>query len=42
MQDRSRRNNLRLRGFPEATGAEDLAATAADIFHKLPGDTLTP
>lgn len=39
-EDRSRRNNLCLRGLPEMTGHEDLAVTAADIFHKLPGDTL--
>lgn len=35
MEDRSRRNNLRLRGIPEATGQEDLAATATAIFQSL-------
>lgn len=40
MEDKSRRTNLRLRDLPEATGPEDLAVTAADIFHRLPGDTL--
>lgn len=37
MEDRSRRNNLRLRGLPEATGPEDLADTAVAIFRSLPG-----
>lgn len=37
MEDRSRRNNLRLRGLPEATGPEDLADTAIAIFRSLPG-----
>lgn len=32
LEDRSRRNNLRLRGLPEATGAEDLEATVVAIF----------
>lgn len=35
MEDRSRRNNLRLWGIPEATGQEDLAATATAIFQGL-------
>lgn len=35
MGDRSRRNNLRLRGIPEATGPEDLVETVTAIFHKL-------
>lgn len=38
MEDRS--NNLHLRGLPEETGPEDLAATAIAIFRKLPGDSL--
>lgn len=37
MEDRSCRNNLRLRGLPEAMGPEDLADTAIAIFHSLPG-----
>lgn len=32
MEGRSRRNNLQLRGIPEATGAEDLADTTIAIF----------
>lgn len=40
MEDRSRRNNLCLHGPPEATGAEELAATVADIFRKLLGEAL--
>lgn len=40
MEDRSRRNNLRLRGMPEATGTEDLVATALAIFRNVAGDTL--
>lgn len=35
MEDRSRRNNLRLRGIPEAPGPEDLAETATAIFRWL-------
>lgn len=35
MEDRSRRNNLRLRGIPEATESEDLAVTVTAIFHRL-------
>lgn len=42
MEDRSRRNNLRLRGLPEAMGSEDLAATALAIFRNIAGDTLPP
>lgn len=37
MEDRSRRNNLQLRGLPEATGAEDLLATAIAIFRQIAG-----
>lgn len=32
IEDRSRRNNLRIRGLPESTGTEDLTATAIAIF----------
>lgn len=35
LEDQSRRNNLRLRGLPEATGTEDLAATALAIFRNI-------
>lgn len=38
MEDRSCRNNLRLRGIPEAMGQEDLAAMAAAIFRDLLDD----
>lgn len=37
LEDRSRRNNLRLRGIPEATGAEDLPATVTAIFQEVMG-----
>lgn len=37
MEDRSRRNNLRLRGLPKATGPEDLAETVTAIFYSLLG-----
>lgn len=37
MEDRSRRNNLRLRGPPEVTGAEDLTDTALAIFCSIDG-----
>lgn len=40
MEDRSRRNNLRLRGLPEATGQADLQATVTDIFRRVAGDHL--
>lgn len=40
MEDRSRRNNLRLRGLPEATGPADLAGTVGDIFRKVGGDQI--
>lgn len=40
MEDRSRRNNLRLRGLPEATGPADLADTVADIFQRVAGDQI--
>lgn len=36
-EDRSRRNNVRLRGLPEATGPSDLLATATDIFKRVAG-----
>lgn len=35
MEDRSRRNILRLRGIPEAIGPEDLAETVTAIFLRL-------
>lgn len=35
LKDRSRRNNLRLRGLPEATGTENLADTVTAVFHKI-------
>lgn len=35
LEDRSRRNNLRLRGLPETTGAADLADTAIAIFKSI-------
>lgn len=35
IEDRSRRNNLRIRGLPEATGTEDLSATATAIFREI-------
>lgn len=37
LEDRSRRNNLRLRGIPEATGVEDLSATVTAIFQEVMG-----
>lgn len=39
-EDRSRRNNLRLRGLPVATGPTDLLATVTDIFRKVAGEHL--
>lgn len=39
-EDRSRRNNLRLRGLLEATGPTDLLATVRDIFKKVAGEHL--
>lgn len=42
IEDRSRRNNLRLRGLPAATGPEDLADTEAAIFRNIPGVDLPP
>ncbi|KAM5171847.1 olfactory receptor 1E16-like [Mantella aurantiaca] len=36
-EDRNRRNNLRLRGIPEATGAENLEATILAIFNIVLG-----
>lgn len=38
MEDRSRCNNLWLWGLPEATGPEDLAASALEIFLRLSDD----
>lgn len=35
LEDRSRRNNLRLRGLPEATGAENLQDTVTAIFQRV-------
>lgn len=35
LEDRSRRNNLRLRGIPEATGAENLPDTVTAIFRQI-------
>lgn len=40
MEDRSRHNNLRLCGLPEATEAEDLRATAIDIFRQIAGSAI--
>lgn len=37
LEDRSRRNNIRLRGLPEATGREDLEATTTAIITTLLG-----
>ncbi|XP_077319612.1 uncharacterized protein LOC143942237 [Lithobates pipiens] len=42
LEDCSRRNNLRLRGIPEATGSEDLEATVVAIFHKILAVTPAP
>lgn len=41
MEDWSRRNNLRLRGIPEVTGAEDFADTALAIFRSIEGVELS-
>lgn len=40
MEDWSRRNKLRLRGLPEATGPSDLLATVIDKFKRVAGDHL--
>lgn len=40
MEERSRHNNLRLQGLPEATGPEDLVESAAVIFQKVSGAAL--
>lgn len=40
IEDRSKRNNLQLRGLPEATGTEDLSKTAAAIFRNITGVSL--
>lgn len=37
LEDRSRRNNLQLRGLPEATGVEVLTDTAIAIFRSIAG-----
>lgn len=37
LEDRIRRNNLRFRGIPEATGREDLRETVTAIFQKVLG-----
>lgn len=42
MEDHSRRNNLQLRGIPEATGAEDLAETVVAIFRDILGAESPP
>lgn len=42
VEDRSRRNNLRLRGLPEATGMEDLAESTLAIFRDLLGEQYPP
>lgn len=42
LEDRSRSNNLRLRGLPEATGTEDLAATVNAIFQEVLGASPPP
>lgn len=34
-EDRSRRNKVQLRGIPEATGMEDLAATVSAILQQV-------
>lgn len=35
LENRSRRQNLRFRGIPEATGQEDLSATVSAIIHTI-------
>lgn len=42
IEDRSRRNNLRLRGLPEAIGTEDLAASTLSIFRDMMGELFPP
>lgn len=42
VEDRSRQNNLRLRGIPEATGIEDLAESTLAIFRDLMGEHYPP
>lgn len=42
LEDRSRSNNLRLHGLPEATGSEDLRETAVAIFRVLDTVPLEP
>ncbi|XP_040215518.1 uncharacterized protein LOC120945431 [Rana temporaria] len=42
IEDRSRGNNLRLRGLPEATGAEDLAVSTLAILRDLLGELFPP
>lgn len=38
LDNRGRRNNIRVRGLPEATQAEDLPATLEAIFNKILGE----
>lgn len=40
MEDRSRHNNLRIHGLPEAMGPDDLADTAVAIFRKLTNNAI--
>lgn len=40
LEDRSRRNNLRLWGLPEATGTEVPSERAVAIFCRITGDSL--
>lgn len=40
LKDRSRRNNLRLRGIPEAMGQENLQDVVISIFQKILEDTI--
>lgn len=35
LENKSRRNNLRLRGLPEATDTEDFSATVSAIFQRV-------
>lgn len=41
LDNRGRRNNIRVRGLPEAEGAEDLQTTLESIFNKLLNDSAT-
>lgn len=40
LEDRSRRNNVRIKGLPEATGSEDLPETVSAIIAQLLEDSL--